>query len=52
MGSDGFRVGTEAASGAVTLEFGSELSGARRQEAVRIVEGVDGVHKVVAVNKK
>jgi osmotically-inducible protein OsmY len=52
MGSDGFRVGTEAASGAVTLEFGSELSGARRQEAVRIVEGVDGVTKVVSVNKK
>ncbi len=52
MGSDGFRVGTEAASGVVTLEFGNELSGARRQEAVRIVEGVDGVPKVVSVNKK
>lgn len=52
MGSDGFRVGTEAASGVVTLEFGSELSAARRGEATRIVEGVDGVHKVVAVNKK
>lgn len=52
MGSDGFRVGTEAASGAVTLEFGSEISGARRQEAVRIVEGVDGVTKVISVNKK
>lgn len=52
MGSDGFRVGTEAASGVVTLELGAELSAARRQEAIRIVEGVDGVRKVVSVNKK
>jgi hyperosmotically inducible periplasmic protein len=52
MGTDGFRIGTEAASGVVTLEFGSELSAARRQEAKRIVEGVGGVHKVVSVDKK
>jgi hyperosmotically inducible protein len=52
MGTDGFRIGTEAASGVVTLEFGNELSAARRQEAKRIVEGVGGVHKVVSVDKK
>jgi hyperosmotically inducible periplasmic protein len=52
MGTDGFRIGTEAASGVVTLEFGNDLSAARRQEAKRIVEGVGGVHKVVSVDKK
>lgn len=51
MGTDGFRIGTEAASGVITLEFGNELSAARRQEAKRIVEGVGGVHKVVSVDK-
>jgi hyperosmotically inducible protein len=51
MGTDGFRVGTEAASGVITLEFSSEFSAARRQEAIRIVEGVGGVTKVISVNK-
>ena len=52
MGSDGFRIGTEAASGVLTLEFDKDLSGARRQEAKRVVEGVDGVTKVISVDKK
>lgn len=52
MGSDGFRVGTEAASGVLTLEFDKSMSAARRQEAKRIVEGVHGVTKVISVDKK
>lgn len=52
MGSDGFKIGTEAASGVLTLEFDKNMSGARRQEAKRIVEGVGGVTKVISVDKK
>ena len=52
MGSDGFKVGTEAASGVVTLEFDHDFSSARRQEATTVVKRVDGVTKVVAVDKK
>lgn len=52
MGTDGFKIGTEAASGVLTLEFDKGLSGGRRQEATRIVQGVDGVTKVISVEKK
>lgn len=52
MGSDGFKIGTEAASGVMTLEFDKDMSSGRRQEASRIVQGVDGVTKVITVNKK
>ncbi len=52
MGSDGFKIGTEAASGVLTLEFDKDMPGARRQEAKRIVEGVGGVTKVISVDKK
>ena len=44
-------VGTEAASGVVTLEFGPELGSDRRALAVKAVEGVEGVTKVVSVDK-
>lgn len=52
MGSDGFRVGTEAASGVVTLEFDPDFPEARRQEASKVVKGVKGVTKVVTVEKE
>lgn len=52
MGSDGFRVGTEAASGVVTLEFERDFSSDRRRQAVSITERLDGVSKVVSVDKK
>lgn len=52
LGGDGFRVGTEAASGVVTLEFGPELGSDRRALAVRAVEGVEGVTKVVSIDKR
>ncbi len=52
MGSDGFRIGTEAANGVVTLEFERDFAAARRYEATRIVKAVDGVTKVVSVDKK
>ncbi len=51
LGTDGFRVGTEAASGVVTLEFGPELDKARRAQAVAVVEGVEGVTRVLSVDK-
>jgi osmotically-inducible protein OsmY len=51
MGTDGFRIGTEAADGVVTLEFDRELATASREQATSIVEGVAGVAKVVAVDK-
>lgn len=52
MGSDGFKIGTEAASGVVTLEFDRGLANSRRKEAIGVAKGVDGVSKVVSVEKK
>ena len=49
MGSDGFTIGTEAASGVVTLEFDRELARDRRRLAMETVRGVAGVKKVVSV---
>lgn len=52
LGADGFKIGTEVASGVVTLEFNRDFAAARRQEATTIVQGVEGVTKVVSVDKK
>ena len=52
MHSNGFMVGTEAASGSVTLEFDRDFSASQRQEATTVVEAVEGVTKVVSVDKK
>jgi len=52
MGSDGFRIGTEAADGVVTLEFPPALESARRREAVGVAEKVDGVRRVIRIEKK
>jgi osmotically-inducible protein OsmY len=52
MHGNGFQVGTEAASGSVTLEFDRDFSVAQRQEATTVVKGVEGVTKVVSVDKK
>lgn len=52
LGTDGFKIGTEAASGVVTLEFEPSLSAARRAEAIATVQAVGGVTKVVSVDKK
>lgn len=52
MSTDGFRIGTEAASGVVTLEFNRDFTTSRRAEATKIVKAVEGVTKVVAVDKK
>lgn len=52
LGSEGVKVGTEAASGVVTLEFDKDWSSARRQDAIAAVKTVDGVHKVLTVDKK
>lgn len=52
MGSDGFKIGTEAASGVVTLEFDRGLANSRRKEAIGVAKGIDGVSKVVSVEKK
>jgi osmotically-inducible protein OsmY len=52
LGTDGFKVGTEAASGVVTLEFDPAATAELRQKAIAAARGVDGVQKVVSVDKK
>lgn len=52
LGSEGVKVGTEAASGVITLEFERDWSASKRQEAIAAVKGLDGVKKVVTVDKK
>ena len=51
MGSDGFRIGTDAASGVVTLSFDEAFETVRRDHAVAIATGMSGVSKVVSVDK-
>lgn len=52
LGADGFKIGTEAASGVVTLEFEPTWTPAQRKEAVAATKGVEGVSKVISVDKK
>ena len=52
LGADGFKVGTEAASGVVTLEFDSSLPSSERQSAERTARTVDGVKRVLTIEKK
>ena len=52
MGTDGFKIGTVAASGVVSLEFDKEFTAARRSEAAKVVKSVDGVTKVISVDAK
>lgn len=51
LGSDGFRIDVEAASGVVTLQLDKSLAKARRQEAVKIAEGVSGVSRVITLEQ-
>ncbi len=51
MGTDGFKIGTEAANGVVTLAFDSDFGTVRRQEARKFVDGMEGVTKVVSIDK-
>jgi hyperosmotically inducible protein len=52
LGGDGFEIGTEAASGVVTLQFEPAWTAGRRQDAIAAARGVDGVSKVISVDKK
>lgn len=52
LGTDGFRIGTEAASGVVTLEFEPAWSSTLRKDAIAVARQVEGVNKVVSVDKK
>lgn len=52
LGSDGFDISTEVASGVVTLAFHKDFVAAHRTEAQNIVKGVKGVTKVVVVDHK
>lgn len=52
LGSDGFDISTEVASGVVTLAFHKDFVAAHRTEAQNIVKGVEGVTKVVVVDQK
>ena len=51
MGSDGFKIGTDAASGVVTLTFDPAFDRKSRKQAVAIATGMAGVSKVVSVNR-
>jgi len=51
MGRDGFRIGTDAASGVVVLGFPSDFDKTRRKQAIEIAEKVQGVLRVVDVDK-
>ncbi len=52
MGTDGFKIGTTAANGVVTLEFDKDFTSARRSEAMKLVKSVGGVTKVISLDKK
>lgn len=52
LGSDGFRIGTDAASGVVTLEFPKSIEPDRRRDAVATAKKVQGVKKVVTLDKE
>lgn len=52
LGTDGFKIGTEAASGVVTLEFEPAWDADLRKQAIAAARSVDGVSKVVSVDKK
>jgi len=51
MGRDGFRIGTDAASGVLSLEFPKDMQRARRREAIAIAEKVEGVSKVISLDR-
>lgn len=51
MGSDGFRIGTDAANGVVTLSFDDAFETVRRDLAVAIATDMSGVSRVVSVDK-
>ncbi len=52
MGTDGFNITTVAANGTVTLEFDKAITNARRTEAAKVVKSVDGVVKVISLDRK
>jgi osmotically-inducible protein OsmY len=52
MGSDGFKIGTDVANGVVTLGFDRGFNAARGAEAIKVVKAVEGVTKVISVDKK
>jgi osmotically-inducible protein OsmY len=51
LGNDGFTIGTDAANGVVTLSFNHDLQSARRQQAVGVARHLNGVFKVIEVDK-
>jgi osmotically-inducible protein OsmY len=51
VGSDGLKIGTDAASGTVTLEFPKDLAKPTRTKAEAAAQRVAGVTKVVTIEK-
>lgn len=52
MGRDGFRIGTDAAGRTLTLEFPAGFERQRRREAIEIAEKLEGVDRVVDLERK
>lgn len=51
LGASGIRVGTEVANGVVTLEFAPDLAKTGRTAALKAAKHIDGVTKVVSIDK-
>lgn len=51
MSADGFKIGTEAANGVVTLRFGEDFSASRREAAAKSARNMPGVTKVLSIHK-
>jgi hyperosmotically inducible protein len=51
LGNDGFHIGTDVASGVVTLAFDHDLKTSHRERAVTVAKGVSGVSKVISLDK-
>lgn len=52
MGRDGFRIGTDVASGVVSLEFSAGFDAARRDQALAIAGKVSGVERVIELARQ
>jgi osmotically-inducible protein OsmY len=50
LGSDGFRIGTDAVDGVVTLKFPAAIERARRRDAARTAKRVEGVQRVISLD--
>jgi len=51
LGTDGFKIGTEAVNGVVLLEFDTDMPSSTRRKAVRVAQALEGVTRVTTTVK-